>query len=67
MIRLRNAFKVNVFQFIAVCFPRDPVMCAGLWWTMNVSDAEGERDTMRMHVHAGASVHTHLLHASFSS
>lgn len=31
MLRLRNAFKVSVFQFIAVCFPRDSLMCAGLW------------------------------------
>lgn len=32
MLRLRNAFKVNVFQFIAMCFPRDSLMCAGLWY-----------------------------------
>lgn len=29
MLRLRNAGKVGVFQFIAVCFPRDPLTCAG--------------------------------------
>lgn len=69
MLRLRNACKVSVFQFIAVCFPRDPLMCAGLWWTMNVSDVESERerDTMCMHVCAGAGVHAHFLHASFFS
>lgn len=44
MLRLRNACKVSVFHFIAVCFPRDPLMCAGLWWTMNVSDVEGESE-----------------------
>lgn len=60
MLRLRNACKVGAFHFIAVCFPRDPLMCAGLWWTMNVSDVEGESD-------ASAGVHTHFLHASFSS
>lgn len=44
-------------------------MCAGLWWTMNVSDVESERerDTMCMHVCAGAGVHAHFLHASFFS
>lgn len=42
-------------------------MSAGLWWTMNVSDGESERHTVGMHVCAGASVHAHFLHASFSS
>lgn len=68
MLRLRNACKVGVFQFIAVCFFQGTPLCVlvygGPWmWMM----FESERDTGWVHVGAGAGVHAHFLHASFSS
>lgn len=53
MSRLRDACKVSAFQFIGVCFLRDPLLPAGLSWAVIVSDveAESERDTLCMHVH----------------
>lgn len=49
MSRLRDGCEVSAFQVIAVCFPRDPLMCAGLWWTMNVSNVEGEKHAVCIH------------------
>lgn len=62
MSRLRDAWKVSAFQFIAVCFPRDPLMHAGSRWSMIVSnvEVECEKDTVCMSC-------TYFLHSSFPS